>query len=321
MENKSHALAAGVFVLVVAALLTALVVWLTRDTSEQRIYEISSPEGVTGLQPQAAVRYKGVLVGRVTDITLDSVTRGNVLLRIAVNEQAPVTQSTFAVLGFQGVTGLAFVQLDDKGEKPEPLVATDDRPARIPMRVSMISRFTEQGGNLLTQMEQASTRVNSLLDVQNQKALMTAIQQMGQAANQVSLLAQRADKVLGVQGEATLKSMQATSERLGASADSVRTSAAEFQRMSRRMNEPGGTLDKVAQSTEALAHTSRQVNAQLLPRLSRATDDTARTLRQVGRAADTVGDNPQSLIWGKGQAAPGPGERGFVAPAATAAAP
>lgn len=321
MENKSHALAAGIFVLVVAALLTALVVWLTRDTSEQRIYEISSPEGVTGLQPQAAVRYKGVLVGRVTDIALDSVTRGNVLLRIAVNEQAPITQSTFAVLGFQGVTGLAFVQLDDKGEKPEPLVATGGSPARIPMRVSMISRFTEQGGNLLTQMEQASTRVNTLLDAQNQKALMNAIQQMGQAATQVSLLAQRADKVLGVQGEATLKSMQATSERLGASADSVRTSAAEFQRMSRRMNEPGGTLDKVAQSTEALAHTSRQVNAQLLPRLSRATDDTARTLRQVGRAADTVGDNPQSLIWGKGQAAPGPGERGFVAPAAAAAAP
>lgn len=318
MENKSHALAAGIFVLVVAALLTALVVWLTRDTSEQRIYEISSPEGVTGLQPQAAVRYKGVLVGRVTDIALDSVTRGNVLLRIAVNEQAPITQSTFAVLGFQGVTGLAFVQLDDKGEKPEPLVATGDSPARIPMRVSMISRFAEQGGNLLTQMEQASTRVNTLLDAQNQKALMNAIQQMGQAATQVSLLAQRADKVLGVQGEATLKSMQATSERLGASADSVRTSAAEFQRMSRRMNEPGGTLDKVAQSTEALAHTSRQVNAQLLPRLSRATDDTARTLRQVGRAADTVGDNPQSLIWGKGQAAPGPGERGFVAPAAAA---
>lgn len=88
--------------------------------------------------------------------------------------------------------------------------------------------------------------------------------------------------------------------------------------MSRRMNEPGGTLEKIAQSTESLAHTSRQVNAQLLPRLNRATDDTARTLRQVGRAADAVGDNPQSLLWGKGNATPGPGERGFVAPASAA---
>ncbi len=315
MENKSHAFAAGAFVLVVAALLAALAAWLTRDTSEQRVFEISSPEGVTGLQPQAGVRFKGVLVGRVTDIALDTVQRGNVLLRIAVNEQAPITQSTFATLGFQGVTGLAFVQLDDKGEQPAALVATGSTPPRIPMRPSMVSRFTEQGGNLLTQMEQASGRVNTLLDLENQKALMGAIQQMGQAAANVSTLARRADQVLGAQADATLKSMQATSERLGASADSVRTSAAEFQRMSRRMNEPGGTLDKIAQSTESLAHTSRQVNAQLLPRLNRATDDTARTLRQVGRAADAVGDNPQSLLWGKGQATPGPGERGFVAPA------
>nr|WP_315480524.1 MlaD family protein [uncultured Rhodoferax sp.] len=330
MENKSHAFAAGAFVLVVAALLTALTVWLTRDTSEQRVFEISSPEGVTGLQPQAGVRFKGVLVGRVTDIALDTVQRGNVLLRIAVNEQAPITQSTFATLGFQGVTGLAFVQLDDKGESPAPLAATGSTPARIPMRPSMVARFTEQGGNLLTQMEQASGRVNTLLDAENQKALMGAIQQMGQAAANVSTLARRADQVLGAQGgadamslprmvaqaDATLKSMQATSERLGASADAVRTSASEFQRMSRRMNEPGGTLDKISQSTESLAHTSRQVNAQLLPRLNRATDDTARAVRQVGRAADAVGDNPQSLLWGKGSATPGPGERGFVAPAA-----
>ena len=332
MENKSHAFAAGAFVLVVAALLTALAAWLMRDTTERRVFEISSPEGVTGLQPQAGVRFKGVLVGRVTDIALDTAQRGNVLLRIAVNEEAPITQSTFATLGFQGVTGLAFVQLDDKGESPVPLAATGSAPARIPMRPSMVSRFTDQGSNLLTQMEQASVRVNTLLDADNQKELMTAINHLGQAAANISALTRRAEQVLGPQGgpdamnlprmvaqaDATLKSMQATSERLGASADTVRTSAAEFQRMSRRMNEPGGTLEKIAQSTESLAHTSRQVNAQLLPRLNRATDDTARAVRQVGRVADVVGDNPQSLLWGKGHAVPGPGESGFVAPATAA---
>jgi phospholipid/cholesterol/gamma-HCH transport system substrate-binding protein len=37
MENKSHAFAAGAFVLVLLALMTALAVWLTRDTTEQRV--------------------------------------------------------------------------------------------------------------------------------------------------------------------------------------------------------------------------------------------------------------------------------------------
>lgn len=333
MENKSHAFAAGAFVLVVAALLTALAAWLTRDTVEQRVFEISSAEGVTGLQSQAGVRYKGVMVGRVTDIALDSVQRGNVLVRIAVNDSAPITTTTFATLGFQGVTGLAFIQLDDSNTASPALEGSGNKVQRIPMRASMFSRLTDQGGNLLSQLEQASVRVNGLLAVDNQKQLMAAIGNLGRAAASVTALTEHADQVLGpktgpdavslprmaAQADATLKSMQATADRLGVSADAVRTSAAEFQRTSRRMNEPGGTLDKIAQSTEALAHTSRQVNAQLVPRLSRATEDAARAVRQVGRAADSVGDNPQSLLWGKGAATPGPGEHGFVAPAAAGA--
>ena len=34
MENKAHALAAGIFVLLASALLAGLAVWLTRDKGE-----------------------------------------------------------------------------------------------------------------------------------------------------------------------------------------------------------------------------------------------------------------------------------------------
>ena len=85
MENKSHALAAGIFVLAVAAMLAGLAIWLTRDNTSYQHYELTSKDGVTGLQPQAAVRYKGVAVGKVTRIGFDPQIPGNVLIRIAVN--------------------------------------------------------------------------------------------------------------------------------------------------------------------------------------------------------------------------------------------
>ena len=56
MENKSHALAAGIFVLVVAAMLAGLAVWLTRDNANYEQYELSTRDGVSGLQPQAAAQ-------------------------------------------------------------------------------------------------------------------------------------------------------------------------------------------------------------------------------------------------------------------------
>lgn len=318
MENKSHAIGAGAFVLVVVALLVALAAWLTRDTGEHRLFEISSRESVTGLQSQAGVRYKGVTVGRVHSITLDPEVTGNVRIRIGVDASAPITQSTFASLGFQGVTGLAFVQLDDAGESKEPLVSTGDVLARIPMRPGLMSRLTDQGTGLLVKLDDASQRVNQLLAPANQKKLMDAVDNLGQAAASISELAKTANQsnlpALAKEATTTFKGLRETSDRLGTSADSVRTSADAFKVMSSRMTEPGGTLDDISQGSAALQATGQTLNTTLVPRLSRTADDTARTVRQLGRAVDAVGDNPQSLLLGGGVAAPGPGEPGFAAP-------
>ena len=317
MENKSHALAAGAFVLVVTALLVALATWLTRDTSEHRVYELSSREAISGLQPQAAVRFKGVNVGKVTTIGFDPLTPGNVLVRIAIDDQAPITQSTFATLGFQGVTGLAFIQLDDSGESKVALPAGTEPPARIPMRPSLLSRLTDQGAGILSQLEESSRRVNLLLSPEHQKSLMGAIGNMGQAAasiNQLSTSASKALPPLVQEANATFKTMKITSVQVGESADEARASARAFRTVTERMDEKGGTLDQLAEGVNTLSATGQTLNAATLPRLNRAVDDAARTARQVSRAANTVSDNPQSLIFGNGPPAPGPGEPGFSAP-------
>ena len=315
MENKSHALAAGVFVLVVLAMLVGLAGWLTRDTGKNRLFEISSREGVTGLQAQAPVRYKGVTVGRVLSIALDTEKTGNVLLRFAVDGTAPMTTSTFATLGFQGVTGLAFIQLDDAGGTFQALADNDDSPPRIPMRPSLMSRLSDQGAGLLTQLDEASQRVNQLLAAPNQKKLIDAIANLGQAAAQIGHVVEQANlPVLTQDASVALKSLKSNAERLGQSAETVGASASAFKRMSERMSESGGTLDQIAQGTDALLATGQSLNTTLVPRINRTVDDTARTVRHIGRAVETVNDNPQALLLGNGAVPPGPGEAGFVAP-------
>lgn len=332
MENKSHALAAGTFVLLLAALVVALAVWLMRDTSQQRQIEISSPYGVTGLQVQAGVRYKGVPVGRVVAIGLDPLEHGNVLVRIAVQDQAPITSRTYATLAFQGVTGLAFVQLEDDtagADAPLPPAPPGQWP-RIPMRRGWMARLTEQGDRMVHQMEQVSERLNALLAPDNQDRLMAAINRLGAAATSLQQLAQHADAAvqprdgqpaldlpaLAQQAQQSLQTMQATAERLGRSAEVVRDSAAEFRKASVRMNESGGTLERVARGADALSSAGQALNNSVVPRLNRTLDEAQRTARQFGRVADNVAAHPQSLLFGGGAPAPGPGEPGFVAPPA-----
>jgi phospholipid/cholesterol/gamma-HCH transport system substrate-binding protein len=344
MENKSHAMAAGAFVLLLAALTVALALWLTRDSAAHMTYELSSREAVTGLQMQAGVRFRGVTVGRVESIGFDPATRGNVLIRIATDASAPITRSTFATLGFQGVTGLAFIQLDDSGESKEALVSNADAPARIPMRPGLLSKLSDQGATIMVQLEETSRRVNQLLDAEHQKTLFAAIDELGKTARDVSQAAKgfgqaagalqqfssNANRIMDFQFgpekmnlpklvddmTVTMKTLQGATDRIGATADEAKGAAAEFRQAAKVLSQPGGAIDKLGQGADALTQLGQSFTTTTLPRLNRTSDDAARALRQVGKSAATLNDNPQALIFGNGSNLPGPGEAGFAQPAA-----
>ena len=184
MENKAHAFAAGIFVLVVTALLFGMVTWLMRDTVSTMRYEMTTTDAVTGLQPQAAVRFKGVPVGKVLSIDFDTATPGNVLVEIAVDRNAPVTQSTFATLAFQGVTGLSFVQLDDDASSNLPPVPGPNGPPRIPLKPNALGQLQDMASELVEKVGQATERVNKMLGPENQAALTSTLTELGAAAKE-----------------------------------------------------------------------------------------------------------------------------------------
>jgi phospholipid/cholesterol/gamma-HCH transport system substrate-binding protein len=313
MENKAHALAAGAFLLFVGAMLVALAMWLTRDTGVRRIYEMSTREAVSGLQPQAAVRYRGIDVGKVVHIGFDPQTTGNVLVRIAVDDRAPITKSTFATLGYQGVTGLAFVQLDDEGESKEELAGDAGNPPRIPMRPGLLSKLADQGTAIMAQAQETLVRVTQLLSPENQTALVATITSLGAASNGIDKAAGGVNKA-AADASKTLRALEATSTEFSKTAAEATTTAAEFSRTARRISDKGGALDEFGDTTRAFVSTANTFNTTTLPRLHRVSDDTSSAVRQATRTFNAFSDNPQALIYGGGPIPPGPGEPGFVAP-------
>jgi phospholipid/cholesterol/gamma-HCH transport system substrate-binding protein len=308
MENKAHAMAAGAFVLVVTALLALLAIWLTRDNTERYLYEMSTSETISGLQPQSVVRYRGVPVGKVELIGFDTKNKGNVLVRVSIDRNAPVTKSTYAIVASQGVTGLGFIQLDDEGESTERLPPNDDDPPRIPLKPGGLDKLLRQSDVIFTQVEQASIRLNKLLSDENQQAVSAAITQLGEATGSINRVA----KTL----EPAVATLPALSRDAGATLKSVKLATDEVGLTARRLNEKGGPLDQLSQSGTALAAGAETFSAATLPKLGEVADEAARTMRQLRRTVSAVGDNPQSLIFGNGAPQPGPGEPGFAAPGA-----
>lgn len=316
MENKAHALAAGAFVLGLIAALVALVVWFTRDNTVRNVYELSTRDAVSGLQPQAQVRYRGISVGKVTSIDFDPKTKGNVRVRITVDERVPLTTSSFATLSYQGVTGLAFIALDDEGESTVALKPNNDNPPRIPLKPSMLAKLQDRGEEIIDQVEEVTKRANALLADANQKRVADALENIAAASASANTLLKQLDNTVKTGLNPTLAAMPETLSTVKKAAGDVSRVANNFNSTVGRLNAPDGPVERLSEGTKALAQAVDSFNAATLPRVNRVADDTAHAVRRLGRAADSINDNPQSLLFGNGGAVAGPGEPGFVAPAA-----
>lgn len=325
MENKSHALAAGIFVVIVAALVAGLALWLTRDNANYQLYELTSRDSVSGLQPQAAVRYKGVAVGKVLRIGFDPDVSGNVLIRIAVNEQAPISPTTYASLGYQGVTGLAHVLLDD-GDKPYPVQpAGESGLPRLLLKPSPFGQLAEQAPAILEQVENATHRLNQLLSDDNQAKVSAALGNIGQAAADLSTLAHTVDASVKTRLNPALEAVpplaneaRNTLRAVQKTADQTSAVVADAGRVVQSIAQPGGVMDQITHGTQSLARASDMLTGNTLPRVNRVVDEARVAVRQMGRLAGDASDSPQIFIYGHGAIPPGPGEVGFTAPAAIA---
>ena len=321
MENRSHALAAGAFVLAIAALLFGMVMWLMRDTSDRVPVDLYTSEAVSGLQPQAAVRYRGVDVGVVSAIALDAEVKGNVVVRIMIDRATPLNAASFGTLGYQGVTGLAFIQLDSKtpGDTPPPM-GKGDVP-RIPLQGGLLSRLADQSGQMIDQLNDTMKRINDVLGDNNQAGLTRALTQIGDAAESVNKLASNTDKLLAAQldpSKTDVPKMMGEARTaiadMRAAAGNVSKAAGDFSTAINRFDAKGGALDRVSEGANTFT-------ASTLPRVHRAVESAERTIRQLDRTASTLNENPQAILYGGGAIAPGPGEPGFTPPQPSGAKP
>lgn len=296
MENRAYAIAAGLFAILLTAALVTTALWLRGDTAQRDRYLLVSKLSISGLNPQATVRLRGVEVGKVETIGFDPQDPRLILVRIAVDSSAPITRGTYAQLGYQGITGLSYVQLEDDGTQPELLQTDSDAPARIEVRPSLLDQLGSSGQELISGINQAAKRINILLSDDNQRQLQRTLASLESASGRVASLAsgsgialKRADTLFG-----------------------------NLNRLSVQVEKRLDTLERVARSAEQLSNTGQAlgdaIHAGALPKLNGLLDDLSKTSRNLDRLVTDLGEQPQSLVFGKPRSAPGPGESGFTSP-------
>ena len=109
MENRAHALVAGIFVIFLSIAIALVTVWFSGSNIQRIDYLVVTKESVSGLNPQSAVHYRGVNIGKVENIEFDPENPQQILVRISVNENVILRNSTYALWIYQVVNGLASI--------------------------------------------------------------------------------------------------------------------------------------------------------------------------------------------------------------------
>lgn len=314
MENRAHALAAGFFTLVLGAALAAVGLWFSKDDLKLVPFILTTTTSVNGLKVEAPVRYRGVDVGRVEQIRIDPANAGRVQIRIGVQEDTPITTGTYAQLGFQGVTGLAYVHLNEDGKSAEKVKSSARQPARIRMKPSLM----DDGENLFAAFGEIADQVKTLLNEENQKNVRRTLAGLEEVTQRASAATKKLEPSLaampGLIGEA--RGLAADARASVKKADELIASTNQLAlKLDGRVdtfNRVSESADRVGISADEVGASARTVSEDMVPRMNALTDELSRDTRALGRVINNLGEQPQSVVFGAPPGKPGPGEPGFA---------
>ena len=297
LENRAHALIAGLFVITLSITVALIAQWFSGDSIVRNSYFVYTNESVSGLSPQAAVHYRGVNIGKVESIYFNPKNASEILIEISADRSVTLNNTVFAIMEYQGLTGLTYIQLDDNLEAPKidnfKLQPIDD-DARIPMRRSLLDEMTGSGQDLIRNINKTVVEINHLLGKNNQEQITEIITDINNATS-------RFDDLFDPSRPDNMKLSSITTE-LDELLKKINLTAS-------RVNAEGGLIDSLSLSADALANT--------VPKLNLISDSVLRSTQNLDRTLRQFEDHPQSILFGKQPPLPGPGEDGFVTPEVT----
>jgi len=318
----------GLMVVVGLALLVGFVLFLTQNrlSTSDVLFETYIRESVQGLEIGSSVRYRGVAVGRVTEIALAAAEYRRpegqpfagafqlVVVRFAVNlgrvgevpsTEEAVAQGLRARLASQGITGVAYIELDFLNPERFPAFSLPWEPRFpwIPAVPSTVAQVQSAAENVMRQLQDIDftalfSNVNGLIaDLRGQtnggdlalalreaSTLMQQLREMTVAADVPGSVAELRATSAAIRALAESPQIRETLGALSATAQDLRRTTARLP----------ATIGQLDQGLRAARNATNDVQADLGPLLRDLRAATA-NLRETTEA---LRRSPSQALWG-----------------------
>ncbi|WP_188052223.1 MCE family protein [Aureimonas fodinaquatilis] len=292
MENRANYILVGLFTLVILALSFGFIYWSANvSDANRRVPLIVRIEGtVSGLSVGSQVLFNGLAVGAVTNLRIDPNNPRVVIATTMVDRTTPITTSTTATLGSQGLTGVSFIGLSGGNVNDRNIIESALAQGATPVIRASPSDVTD----ILATARDISERANNILG-----EFEKLVREVGPAV-----------RTTASNIASTSEHVEVFTASLAANADQIPDFVASLGRLSESANTVALRLppliDNASNFINALDVESVNKSVQNVTAITQAVRDqtdnftsavesVTSTARSLGRVGDVINDNINSV--------------------------
>ena len=308
--------------MLLGALLIVAVLWLASGGNLQKKYDLYQAivaESVAGLNLNAPVKYNGVDVGKVQNIQLDPENPERVQLLFAIERGTPIKVDTVAVLKTQGLTGIAYVELDGGAKNAAPLVATGQQQYPvIQTKPSLSTRLENILTTVLAKLDKTSSNVDSLLSRENQEAFKSILADIAVASKTIASRKNEIDAGIVNAARAADNTARAT-QKLNPIIDKIEPVMNELNITIAQINRSALAIEKAGNEAAAASTSAgktvtsvganiERYSTETLPEVQRLLTELNELSTSLKHLIEQTERDPASLLRGRSTLPDGPGE-------------
>lgn len=314
METKANTALIGAFTLVVLALGFVFVYWLARGAGDTPNAELTVifEDPVTGLGVGSQVVFNGIKIGDVKTLDLDPNNPRVVIAGLNVTPKPSVKADTQVTLGFQGLTGVGYIEMAGGSPTLPPIWEAQPHPTIIATRSNMqdlmagartlLARADETLQKLEATISDNSDDISlAILDLrkftgalaENSADIGQLVGNVGSAANDIATATKKLDGIIS-KSEALIGAVDPGEVRT--TLNDIRTISGRLAEQSDRIGPLLGRVDAIAANAEAFSqHLPGLADKadKLVSAINPATVD--RSLANLDRFATTLGEGSDDV--------------------------
>lgn len=320
MNNKVNYTFVGFLVLLGFFFMFAFSYWLLKPSSKEElaVYTIYFDESVLGLNIDAPVKYRGLAVGKVTQLKLDPKNKEQVEVQITIQKDTPIKTNTLAKLTPQGITGLSYINLIKSDQEALELVKEPDQKYPvIQSEPSFMDTIERSLGEVSLNLSETLSQTTKIFDDNNQK-------QLGLILEKTANILTKVDSTLDAK---TMKDFQETMANLKALSGKLDAMSPKIEALAERSvafeDEISGSIESiketylvVREAMDGLHKTLadgqfnfKEISSDFTPTLKSSLTQMEQTLLRMQNFLEQYERSPSDIFYKQEEIFKGPGER------------